>query len=198
MTKRAGKTKSGKTKKAKFTFSNQRNFNLDRAELDRVCSVFGFTSTEGLEKLIPEKGPRDTATEKEYRVIDKKILPHLNFEVFFSNFTKPELLFKDHESISWTVENPDPRVESFRITNLALWDSELDGKLKVLEIGLEAAIILNIIDGVNVEDPNGCEDADIAEQFWDCRKMFNFSIKDFKYDDDAEEFDHDWIASFCN
>ena len=197
MTKRTGKAEGVKTRKAKFTFSHQRNFELDQAGFDTVCSVFGFTSTESFEKLIPKNGPRDTATEKEYRAIDKKILPHLNFEVFFSNFAKPELLFKDYESISWNVENPDPRVESFRITYLALWDSDSEDKLKRLEIGLEAEIIMNVIDGVDVENPDGCEDTDIVDQFRECRNMFNFSIKDFEYDDD-EEFDHDWGATFCN
>ena len=197
MTKRTGKTESGKTRKAKFTFSHQRNFDLDQAGFDTVCSVFGFASTEGFERLIPKNGQRDTATEKEYRAIDKKILPHLNFEVFFSNFAKPELLFKDHESISWDAENPDPRVKSSRITYLALWDSDSEDKLKSLEIGLEVEIIMNVIDGVNVENPDGCEDTDIVDQFRECRNMFNFWIKDFEYDVD-EEFDHDWVATFCN
>jgi hypothetical protein len=180
---------------ALFTFNRQLNLELSTDQLTDFCSALSLPSTASLEHLMESSGERDENNESAYQVIDRALLPHLRLDVFFENFSEPRLIFARPENLDMTAAGYEPRLKDCRITYFAVWDLDSEGKVKRVEIALETSIVLDVVDGIDVESPHDCEDADLEDQFRECRNMFNFTIEGFDYDDD-EVLEHDWSASF--
>lgn len=186
------------SRKAKFTFSNVRNFELDADQTKVVSSVFGLQSADQLRKY-DLKGFRDDDTEESYEAAEKIILPHINAEVFFhnfGNFGNAKAIFADPNQVNFAGDGIDGnQVVSCKLIHCRVKEGTNAGG-KRLEIGVEAEVILDVVGGVDVENPDDCDDDDLQDQFRECRNMFNFSIDGLEYDDD-EVLDHDWEAHFA-
>ncbi len=186
------------SRKAIFTFDYQGNFELDSDQFDAVLSQFGFKSEAEFQKFIPKSGSRDAESENKYRVIDKKLLPLLQFAVFFDNFYEPKKLFSNPKAFHLEMNSSDLRLKGARVVYLALWESDVSEKLKLLEIAVEVGLVLDVVDGVDVENPDIYDGEDLEGTFRECCNMFTFSIKDVEGDmDDDEVLSHGWSARFC-
>ena len=184
------------SRKAKFTFSNVINFELDADQAKAVISIFGLQSAAQLEKC-DLKGFRDDDTEESYEAAEKIIFPHISAKVFFHNFGNANAIFADPEQVNFTGDGVDGnQVVSCKLIHCCFKEGTNVGG-KRLEIGVAAEVILDVVAGVDVENPDDCDDDDLQDQFRECRNMFNFWIDGFEYDDD-DVLDHKWQAHFVS
>jgi hypothetical protein len=187
---------SGGIRKAIFTFSHQNNYDLDLKDIDTVTAILGVRDESGLKTLPIKERHRDDDAEAAYSGLDRLILPKMHLEIFFNNFSDPGLIFANPRNFDIDMKIRDPRLKACRITYFALSDRENEKAGKRLALGLEAKILLNVLDDIDIENPEEFDEANLHNQFRDCRNMFNFSTKDFEYYDD-EDLDHEWSAAFA-
>ena len=194
MAKRITRTKAP-GRPALFTFSRQVTFNLERKRLATFCSRVGVSATADLVQLAQtvQSGWRDDENDSAYRAIDEVLLPHLKGDVFFANFSAPELIFARPVPVVVNLGTPARTLRSCRVVYFAVWDLDAKPGGKSIEIAVEASFLLNVVEGVDIEHPYECGTSEIEDQFRECRNMFNFSVVDFEYDD--EGLDHDWRAT---
>jgi hypothetical protein len=187
---------SRRIRKAIFTFSHQYNFDLDLEGINTITMILGVRDDTGIKTLAIRQRHRDDDTEAAYSRLDRLILPKMRLEIFFNNFSDPGLIFANPKNFDIDMRSRDPRLKSCRITYFALSDRKNEKARKRLALGLEAKILLNVLDDVDIENPEEVEGTNLQDQIRECRNMFNFFIKDFEYYDD-EGLDHEWSAAFA-
>ena len=182
---------------AMFTFTLQKYFELDRMQLSGFLAGLGLRSVVEMRKLAStvSGGARDEDTEPAYAALDRKLLPKLILNVFFGNFAAPKKIFRRVDDLVCNAGESCPALRRARITYFGVWEAEQEDKAKRVEIAMEATFSLDVVASVNVENPDDAKDEAVREQLQECRNMFNFSVKDFDYDDD-EALEHDWAALF--
>ena len=174
-----------------FTFTLHKGYDLDEGELAQLGGIIGLEGPDELIRLADgvASGRRRESNEHDYRRIDNVLLLNIEALVFFENFSRPELVFRNPQEMSFNLAEGNAAVKGARITYFALWDGE-DGKHKRLEIELEAKIILEVVPGVVFEDFESIEDEVLRRELRECRNMFNFGVRGLDLDDN-EVLDHE-------
>ena len=184
--------KRGGREAAIFTFTRSQTLALDREQARQFVRAVGLKSVSQLKSLAESvrRGARRKVNERSYLALDRRFLPRMRLEVFFENFSSPELILGARSRSA----NASP-LEG-RILYFGVWNGDGEGAVSV-EITLEATCALPILAHIDIENPEHIADARIDEQLRECRNMFNFSFRGFEYDDD-EGLDHEWSARWIS
>jgi len=182
-------------RKAIFTFSHRIKSEIDSDAISELCSITKCNSTKSLQALCPS-GNRNSKTEEAYQRLDQQILPHMSFAVFFDNFSDPSLIFVDPKELYLNTTEIDSRLRGARITYFALWESDSsDGRQ--LEVAVEVSVELDVVEGIDVENPYDDCESEVEDQFRECSNMFNFFFNEFEFEDD-DGLNHEWSATFIS
>ncbi len=189
--------RASKFRSALFVFSLQKSFEVDKKELSELLDGLGLKSALSLKALanMVVGGPRNLATETGYVELDRILLPRIELNVFFGNFSNPKIIFHKPVDFFYSAEERKHNFCEARITYLGVWESTQKDKYLSIDLALEATFELDVQSKVDLQNPEQEEDELVLEQLSECRNMFNFSIKNFEYFDD-DVLDHDWIASY--
>lgn len=191
--KRSSTKQFGRT--ALFSFTRCSSFAVDASQMTPFVKALGLVSLNNLKTLAKsvDKGTRKRLTERAYAVLDERLLPRLETEVFFENFSEPERIFVGDAGSrrSRPIFRAEPA--GARIVEFTVSEGGGDEGMMVVTMAVEASYLIKVRPGLDIEAPDDIEDAAVQDQLIECRNMFNFSIRGFEYEDD-EVLDHDWSA----
>jgi hypothetical protein len=182
---------------ARFTFTLQKCFELDKTQLKGFAVGLGLTSTRSLKGLAKKVtlGTRGLETEAGYIELDRILLPRIDLNIFFSNFSNPQKIFCNPEDFLFSADTRHQPLIGARITYFGVWESHQEDKNCSVELAIDASFLFEIQSKVDIENTEKIKDISIQRQILECRNMFNFFVRNFEYDDD-DILENDWVASY--
>lgn len=182
---------------AKFTFSLQKCFELDKKQLKGFVAGLGLKSIRDLKNLAEKvtRGTRGLKTEAGYIELDRILLPRIDLNIFFSNFSNPQKIFCNPEDFLFSADTRHQTLIDARITYFGVWESNQEDKNCSVELAIDTSFLFEIQSKVDIENTEKIKETSIQRQILECRNMFNFSVRNFEYDDD-DILENDWVASY--
>jgi hypothetical protein len=182
---------------AQFTFTLQKCFELDKKQLKGFAAGLGLTSTRSLKDLAEKVtlGTRDFKTETGYIELDSILLPRIDLNIFFSNFSNPQKIFCNPEDFLFSADTRHQPLIDARITYFGVWESNQEDKICSVEFAIDASFLFEIQTKVDIENTEKIKDTSIQRQILECKNMFNFFVRNFEYDED-DILENDWVASY--
>lgn len=182
---------------AQIRFTLQKCFELDKKQSKGFAAGLGLTSTRSLKDLAEKVtlGTRDLKTEAGYIELDRIILPRIDLNIFFSNFSNPQKIFCNPEDFLFSADTRHQALIDARITYFGVWESNHEDKICSVELAIDTSILFEIQSKVDIENTEKNKDISIQRQILECRNMFNFFVRNFEYDDD-DILENDWTAYY--
>ena len=178
-----------------FTFDLDNSWDLDSTQSDKIVTLLGLSSKDELLGLDPggsrEFSPDEVAAK--YVDLDSLFLDKFWVEVFYENFSSPELLFSKPENlfVEGLTNSSTQELKSARLTQVKISDGESGLSIKFY---LEVKFELDVLDGVNVDAYDQAnEESGLSEQIFECNNMCNFGFNDLELEND-DALSHNWVA----